>query len=195
MKHTRIMRVVFCVMALVLVFAVSNIALAAGNIDGGEYSMTGTTVYTSVFDLSSAEITTAMSPGGSLYATYSKAVALVNPAPYCTVDRVRCYPLNYTTSPIDLRINPSATSNWVGPGQTNGVKQVKTVQTILYYMGYLSSSSDVDGICGTNTTNAIKNFQATRNLGSDGIVGTNTWRALCSCKYFTYGTSTWGSTT
>jgi peptidoglycan hydrolase-like protein with peptidoglycan-binding domain len=74
--------------------------------------------------------------------------------------------------------------------QANSEKQVKAVQTILNSIGYGLS---VDGQCGTATINAIKAFQTARNLGNDGIVGTNTWRALGSAKYFTYGTSIWGS--
>jgi len=36
----------------------------------------------------------------------------------------------------------------------------------------------VDGICGAQTVQAIKNFQSAHNLTADGIVGSQTWQAL-----------------
>lgn len=37
----------------------------------------------------------------------------------------------------------------------------------------------VDGVFGTNTETAVKQFQSTKNLKVDGIVGPLTWDALC----------------
>ena len=127
-----------------------------------------------------------MSPGGSLYVTYSKAVALNNPDYYCYVDRVRVYVISE-----DLRINPNYSGNYVGTGQSNYVKQVKAVQIILYNYDYLSLS-DIDGICGPVTIAAIEDFQWDHWLTPDGIVGANTWRALCSGDELRYGQTTFG---
>ncbi len=53
--------------------------------------------------------------------------------------------------------------------------QVKLLQYLLIYNGYNLSP---DGIFGTQTYNAIINFQQNSGLTVDGIVGSNTWRAL-----------------
>ena len=36
-----------------------------------------------------------------------------------------------------------------------------------------------DGIFGTNTYNAVINFQNLKKLAADGIVGEHTWKNLC----------------
>lgn len=53
---------------------------------------------------------------------------------------------------------------------------IKMVQRLLKYMYY--SVGTIDGIKGTNTTNAIKKFQKDHSLTADGIVGTKTWASL-----------------
>lgn len=60
-------------------------------------------------------------------------------------------------------------------------EEVKTIQRILNALGYKGKNGmtlSVDGIFGTNTDYAVKNFQNAEKLGVDGIVGTNTWNAL-----------------
>lgn len=52
---------------------------------------------------------------------------------------------------------------------------VKWVQDMLNHNGYKLT---VDGIFGTNTYNAVINFQSSKGLGVDGIVGPATRRAL-----------------
>lgn len=39
-------------------------------------------------------------------------------------------------------------------------------------------SGAIDGIFGTNTLNAVQNFQRNNNITSDGIVGDATWNTL-----------------
>ena len=39
-----------------------------------------------------------------------------------------------------------------------------------------------DGLCGTNTSNAIKEFQKKNGLVADGCVGLNTWKVLLNIK-------------
>lgn len=52
---------------------------------------------------------------------------------------------------------------------------VKTLQELLNSNGY---SLDVDGVFGSKTQAAVKDYQQKNNLAVDGIVGNNTWGAL-----------------
>lgn len=56
------------------------------------------------------------------------------------------------------------------------LNQVKTVQTKLKNWGYYTGS--IDGIYGSKTKAAVKNFQKKNNLVADGIVGSKTAAAL-----------------
>lgn len=52
---------------------------------------------------------------------------------------------------------------------------VKTLQELLNQNGY---SLDVDGVFGSKTQKAVKDYQSKNSLDVDGIVGKNTWGAL-----------------
>ncbi len=52
----------------------------------------------------------------------------------------------------------------------------KLLQEKLVTLGY--STNGVDGIFGSGTYSAVREFQKTRGLSIDGIVGQNTWRKL-----------------
>ena len=52
----------------------------------------------------------------------------------------------------------------------------KLLQEKLVKLGY--STNGVDGIFGSGTYSAVREFQKTRGLSIDGIVGQNTWRKL-----------------
>ena len=52
----------------------------------------------------------------------------------------------------------------------------KLLQEKLVSLGY--STNGVDGIFGSGTYSAVREFQKTRGLSPDGIVGQNTWRKL-----------------
>lgn len=52
----------------------------------------------------------------------------------------------------------------------------KLLQEKLVKLGY--NTNGVDGIFGSGTHSAVREFQKTRGLSIDGIVGQNTWRKL-----------------
>ena len=52
----------------------------------------------------------------------------------------------------------------------------KLLQEKLVKLGY--NTNGVDGIFGSGTYTAVREFQKTRGLSADGIVGQNTWRKL-----------------
>ena len=57
---------------------------------------------------------------------------------------------------------------------------VQRLQTRLYYKGYLSKSSSVDGEYGSITTSAVKLFQAAAGLSATGTADSKTLQALYS---------------
>lgn len=52
----------------------------------------------------------------------------------------------------------------------------KLLQEKLVKLGY--NTNGIDGIFGSGTYSAVREFQKTRGLSADGIVGENTWRKL-----------------
>ena len=52
---------------------------------------------------------------------------------------------------------------------------VKDLQKILNSKGY---NLEVDGVFGSKTEAAVRDYQTKNNLQVDGIVGTNTWGSL-----------------
>lgn len=58
-------------------------------------------------------------------------------------------------------------------------EQVKTLQRILYAIGYdLGTKNPIDGDFGSKTDSAVRTFQKLHKLGVDGIVGKDTWNKL-----------------
>lgn len=55
---------------------------------------------------------------------------------------------------------------------------VKQLQKLLNEWAKPGPQINEDGVFGVNTSNLVKKFQATHNLGIDGIVGPKTWAAL-----------------
>ena len=52
----------------------------------------------------------------------------------------------------------------------------KLLQEKLVKLGY--NTNGVDGIFGSGTYTAVREFQKTRGITADGIVGQDTWRKL-----------------
>lgn len=71
-----------------------------------------------------------------------------------------------------------ANGDIIGPGYSStGV--VQQVQSHLINAGFLPNiSSSKDGIYGSNTQDAVRNFQKSHGLKADGLVGPATWRIL-----------------
>ena len=59
-------------------------------------------------------------------------------------------------------------------GSTGG--QVQTIQALLN--GFIGSDLDIDGIFGSKTEQAVKDYQDARDLTVDGIVGVQTWTRI-----------------
>lgn len=67
---------------------------------------------------------------------------------------------------------------------------VKTLQELLNQNGY---SLDVDGVFGSKTQAAVKDYQTKNNLAVDGIAGNETWGSLSGSKSSTASTSQAGA--
>ena len=81
---------------------------------------------------------------------------------------------------FDRRSGPSACPAGGYPLLRNGSRgnYVLVLQDGLNNLGYRTGG--LDGLFGTNTTNAVRAYQTYKGLGVDGIVGCNTWTALMS---------------
>lgn len=74
-------------------------------------------------------------------------------------------------SALILGVSAAALSKMGSTGE-----EVKSIQSVLKEKGYYSGN--VDGIFGTGTKNAVKQFQSDCGLSADGIVGEKTLKAL-----------------
>ncbi|PTA67067.1 peptidoglycan-binding domain-containing protein [Deinococcus arcticus] len=85
--------------------------------------------------------------------------------------------LSTTTIALVATVSPAhaATLTWQNLRQGDSGRDVTTLQYLLREAG---QTVDVDGIFGSGTNTAVRNFQAARGLSVDGIVGGNTWEAL-----------------
>lgn len=84
-----------------------------------------------------------------------------------------------TLRAMGIQTSASASSNTVSAipiKYGSRGNDVKTVQSKLRSMGYYSG--EVDGIFGSQTQKAVKNFQNKNGLTADGIVGTQTLKKL-----------------
>ena len=79
---------------------------------------------------------------------------------------------------FDRRQSPPACSTGGYPMIRRGSLSVYVLiaQDDLNTLGY--STGGLDGIFGSRTETAVRNYQTSRGLSSDGIIGCNTWRSL-----------------
>ncbi|MGW6394425.1 penicillin-insensitive murein endopeptidase [Streptomyces sp. NPDC055103] len=63
------------------------------------------------------------------------------------------------------------------PTQSKGNRGTDVV-ALQYLLNAHGKNLTADGVLGSGTDTAIREFQTAKNLGSDGIVGPNTWNAL-----------------
>jgi len=71
----------------------------------------------------------------------------------------------------------AAAPSWPTVQQSSSVvKEAYAMQYLINYWGY--NTVTADGIFGSGTLTAVKNFQSKKGLTADGIVGTNTWVAF-----------------
>ncbi|MBW4601959.1 MAG: peptidoglycan-binding protein [Calothrix sp. FI2-JRJ7] len=68
------------------------------------------------------------------------------------------------------------------PTLRNGDKGVMVI-LLQDYLNYYGNNLALDGIFGSRTENAVKNYQDRNNLQADGIVGSQTWNGLFSGYY------------
>ena len=74
-----------------------------------------------------------------------------------------------TTVNIELKVLKKGSNN----------NQVKTLQRILYALGYdLGDNKPIDGDFGAKTDAAVRKYQTANKLTSDGVVGEKTWTKL-----------------
>ncbi|MFF4962921.1 peptidoglycan-binding domain-containing protein [Streptomyces sp. NPDC001222] len=101
----------------------------------------------------------------SVLGTAATGVASAAPAASSSVMAPAVHGCNYTTSQPTLR-----------PGSSGSA--VKELQCLLKYWGF--NPGAIDGIFGSGTEKAVKQFQAWWPLAVDGVVGPDTWTALKS---------------
>lgn len=78
----------------------------------------------------------------------------------------------------DNHIPPTRTLSYNGTFPGGNPDDVIWVQKVLYQLGYLTKTSDIDGLYGSGCTATIKDFQEDHGLEIDGACGTQTTTAL-----------------
>jgi len=73
-----------------------------------------------------------------------------------------------------LNLNPTSQTLRLGSKQSAVIYLQQLLTSFLYDVG------TIDGIFGSNTDRAVREFQRENGLTEDGIVGRNTWNALIS---------------
>jgi peptidoglycan hydrolase-like protein with peptidoglycan-binding domain len=101
-------------------------------------------------------------------------------------------PSGTTTPATNNQVNPNPNPNPRYPSLRRGDgldfpelrDQVRNLQQLLKNQGFLNGA--VDGLFGSGTENAVKQFQRSKKLTVDGLVGANTWEALLNQSVTVY---------
>lgn len=102
-----------------------------------------------------------------------EAQLMINPLFQVEVGEEACHGVcNYLGVPYIPRDN---LSNYPTLRQGSQSNFVYLLQFMLVQNGFNVS---IDGVFGSRTASAVRNYQTLNNLSSDGIVGRNTWRTL-----------------
>lgn len=102
-----------------------------------------------------------------------EAQLMINPIFQTEVGEESCHGVcNYLGVPFIPRDD---LENYPTLRQGSRSNYVYLLQFLLTQYGY---SLTVDGVFGSRTASAVRNFQTQNSLASDGIVGQNTWRTL-----------------
>lgn len=93
---------------------------------------------------------------------------------------IKGIPVTPTPTPPGGTVSVTVTRSTVQEGDKNTANgsDEKIVQGLLHAHGYGATAGTVDGIIGSKTDTAIRQFQSAKKLTVDGIVGANTWKAL-----------------
>lgn len=129
----------------------------------------------------------------SLYVTKHTNMACVLIEPFFVDNQSDCNLYNPTTlgnaiakgilSVIGGNYNPSNVSIPQSIQQSTSQPMNSSISELQANLNSLINAKlDVDGITGTNTQNAVKNFQKLMGLSIDGIAGTNTLSAINEIK-------------
>lgn len=108
-----------------------------------------------------------------------EAQLMINPLFQIEVGEEACHGVcNYLGVPF---IEREPVSNYPTLRQGSRSNFVYLLQFLLSQNGY---SVTIDGIFGSQTAAAVKNFQSQNNLTADGIVGQNTWQTILTLPQY-----------
>ena len=145
-----------------------NFRAYANDLEGvkGYYDFINTSRY--------ANLKTASTP--LQYAQFLKADGYATSSTYVNtlVSTVTKYDLQKWDSMLDTSTAPQTAKPTLKKGSRG--EAVKTWQLFLHIHGY--NCGDADGIFGSKTDKAVREWQRDHNLVADGIIGPNTWAAM-----------------
>lgn len=108
-----------------------------------------------------------------------EAQLMINPIFQIEVGEEACHGVcNYLGVPF---IDRTPVSNYPTLRQGSRSNFVFLLQFLLSQNGYTVT---IDGIFGSRTAAAVRNFQSQNNLTADGIVGQNTWRTILTLPQY-----------
>lgn len=85
-------------------------------------------------------------------------------------------------------------NTWLGYGYNTASNYIQGVQMLLIDHGYSVGSTGADGYWGTNTENAVKQFQSNHGISSTGTVANATWGKFQDHLIYAYSGTVSGQT-